>query len=146
MLGQGARRCRPDAERTGSDRAQLRRQSRRSAWTAAGLPAERSWRNRHLAAARSQPGSGLRGTLCRRRRQILRRRSNCYSEPGGCLNMTINAADAAVHNAASRRSIWSRAWENHAPGYLFLLPWLIGFIGLTVGPIISSFYLSFTNF
>ncbi|MFY8031106.1 MAG: carbohydrate ABC transporter permease [Devosia sp.] len=47
----------------------------------------------------------------------------------------------AVNNAW-----WSRAWSNNAPGYLFLLPWLIGFLGLTIGPIISSFYLSFTNF
>lgn len=41
---------------------------------------------------------------------------------------------------------WSRAWHNHAPGYMFLLPWLIGFFGLTIGPIISSLYLSFTDF
>jgi len=43
-------------------------------------------------------------------------------------------------------SWWSRAWQANAPGYLFLLPWFIGFFGLTIGPIITSFYLSFTNF
>jgi len=37
-------------------------------------------------------------------------------------------------------------WQNHAPGYLFLLPWFIGFLGLTIGPILTSFYLSLTNF
>ncbi|WP_427118251.1 carbohydrate ABC transporter permease [Pseudarthrobacter scleromae] len=31
-------------------------------------------------------------------------------------------------------------------GYTFLLPWLLGFIILTVGPMISSLYLSFTNY
>ncbi|WP_164079317.1 sugar ABC transporter permease, partial [Stenotrophomonas maltophilia] len=31
-------------------------------------------------------------------------------------------------------------------GYLFLAPWFIGFFGLSVGPMIWSFYLSFTNF
>ncbi|MDJ0319253.1 sugar ABC transporter permease [Pseudarthrobacter sp. PS3-L1] len=31
-------------------------------------------------------------------------------------------------------------------GYAFLLPWLVGFIALTVGPMISSLYLSFTNY
>lgn len=51
------------------------------------------------------------------------------------------SSQRAVNNAW-----WSRAWTNNAPGYLFLLPWLIGFLGLTIGPIISSFYLSFTNF
>lgn len=43
-------------------------------------------------------------------------------------------------------SFWSGVWQNHAPGYLFLLPWLIGFLGLTIGPILTSFYLSFTHF
>lgn len=31
-------------------------------------------------------------------------------------------------------------------GYLFLIPWLIGFFGLTLGPAIASLYLSFTNY
>lgn len=43
-------------------------------------------------------------------------------------------------------NFWSGVWQNHAPGYLFLLPWLIGFIGLTIGPILTSLYLSFTDF
>ena len=60
--------------------------------------------------------------------------------------MTVHAAEAAPQDAASGTSKWSRAWQNHAPGYLFLLPWFIGFLGLTIGPIISSFYLSFTDF
>ncbi|MEO7220890.1 MAG: sugar ABC transporter permease, partial [Devosia sp.] len=37
-------------------------------------------------------------------------------------------------------------WSANGPGYLFLLPWFIGFFGLTVGPIVTSLYLSFTNF
>lgn len=31
-------------------------------------------------------------------------------------------------------------------GYGFLVPWLIGFFGLTVGPMLYSLYLSFTNY
>src|SRR4051812_37832946 len=31
-------------------------------------------------------------------------------------------------------------------GYLFLLPWLAGFFGLTLGPALASLYLSFTDF
>ncbi|MEJ1178488.1 carbohydrate ABC transporter permease [Arthrobacter sp. R4] len=31
-------------------------------------------------------------------------------------------------------------------GYTFLLPWLLGFIVLTIGPMVSSLYLSFTNY
>ena len=48
--------------------------------------------------------------------------------------------------AAVSTSWWSRIWQNDAPGYMFLLPWFIGFLGLTVGPMISSLYLSFTHF
>jgi len=57
--------------------------------------------------------------------------------------------DTLRANAAGKPasgSVWSRIWQNDAPGYLFLLPWLIGFIGLTIGPMITSLYLSFTNF
>ncbi|HEY0034582.1 MAG TPA: sugar ABC transporter permease [Devosia sp.] len=43
-------------------------------------------------------------------------------------------------------SRWSQIWSRNAPGYLFLLPWFLGFFGLTLGPMISSLFLSFTNF
>lgn len=62
----------------------------------------------------------------------------------------MTARSMSTSTVSSQRAVnnawWSRAWTNNAPGYLFLLPWLIGFLGLTIGPIISSFYLSFTNF
>lgn len=32
------------------------------------------------------------------------------------------------------------------PGYIFLFPWLVGFFFLTLGPILWSFYLSFTRY
>ena len=56
-----------------------------------------------------------------------------------------NSASTGAGRVASP-SFWSGVWQNHAPGYLFLLPWLIGFLGLTIGPILTSFYLSFTHF
>ena len=61
--------------------------------------------------------------------------------------MTARLAEgAAPGGRAATGSIWSRAWSNHAPGYMFLVPWFIGFFGLTIGPILYSLYLSFTNF
>src|SRR5438132_7439521 len=36
--------------------------------------------------------------------------------------------------------------DTRLAGYLFLLPWLIGFFCLTLGPTLSSLYLSFTDF
>ena len=41
---------------------------------------------------------------------------------------------------------FARAWRRNAPGYLFLIPWLIGFFGLTLGPTVASLYLSFTDY
>lgn len=38
------------------------------------------------------------------------------------------------------------ALARNAPAYLFLLPWFIGFFGLTLGPAIGSLYLSFTDY
>lgn len=32
------------------------------------------------------------------------------------------------------------------PAYVFLIPWIIGFVGLTLGPTLASLYLSFTDF
>jgi multiple sugar transport system permease protein len=53
---------------------------------------------------------------------------------------------APARKRAVSLSLWSRILQNDAPGYLFLLPWLIGFFGLTIGPIVTSLYLSFTDF
>lgn len=62
--------------------------------------------------------------------------------------MTARSLDsgAPARERAAAPSLWQRLWTRDAPGYLFLLPWFIGFFGLTIGPIISSFYLSFTDF
>ncbi|MGO8026820.1 ABC transporter permease, partial [Rhizobium leguminosarum] len=45
---------------------------------------------------------------------------------------------------AERR--FKRLWHANAPGSLFLLPWLIGFFGLPLGPALISLYLSFPDF
>jgi multiple sugar transport system permease protein len=38
------------------------------------------------------------------------------------------------------------AWREAVEGYLFILPWLVGLVIFTLGPIIASFYFSLTNF
>lgn len=60
--------------------------------------------------------------------------------------MAITSPTVTAAESTSSPSLWSRFWQNDAPGYLFLLPWLIGFLGLTIGPMVTSLYLSFTNF
>ena len=37
-------------------------------------------------------------------------------------------------------------FRKNLAGYTFLLPWLIGFFALAIGPIVSSLYLSFTDY
>ena len=61
----------------------------------------------------------------------------------------MTARSAADYRDTARvvtPSVWSRMWSRDAPGYLFLVPWFIGFFGLTLGPMVSSLYLSFTDF
>jgi multiple sugar transport system permease protein len=39
-----------------------------------------------------------------------------------------------------------KLWKENIAAYLFLLPWLIGISLLTIGPMLSSLYLSFTKY
>ncbi|WP_199613990.1 carbohydrate ABC transporter permease [Paenibacillus alkalitolerans] len=39
-----------------------------------------------------------------------------------------------------------KRWEHPVTGYLFISPWLIGFLGLTLWPMVLSVYYSFTNY
>lgn len=40
----------------------------------------------------------------------------------------------------------TKRWDTPIQGYLFISPWLIGFLLLTIWPMILSFYYSFTNY
>jgi len=51
-------------------------------------------------------------------------------------------ARPAPHRPAAR----TRTIRETLAGYTFLLPWLIGFLALTVGPMAYSLYLSFTSY
>jgi multiple sugar transport system permease protein len=53
---------------------------------------------------------------------------------------------AALPARPGAREGLRRAWRRNGAGYLFLLPWLAGFFGLTLGPTLASLYLSFTSF
>ncbi len=47
---------------------------------------------------------------------------------------------------ASRKPKSRRARREAVEGYLFILPWLLGFLIFVLGPMIASFYLSFTDY
>ncbi|MEF2245842.1 MULTISPECIES: carbohydrate ABC transporter permease [unclassified Paenibacillus] len=58
----------------------------------------------------------------------------------------ITVADSdAILGKKKRRSFLSR-WDAPIAGYLFIAPWLIGFIGLTAYPMLLSLYYSFTDY
>ena len=59
--------------------------------------------------------------------------------------MAVAASGRRPGGIALARSIRPRL-RAEAAGYLFLLPWLAGFFGLTLGPALASLYLSFTDF
>src|SRR5205085_2627940 len=50
--------------------------------------------------------------------------------------------------SAQKRSRISNALEKkeNIAGYLFLLPWFLGLVVFMAGPVLSSLYLSFTNY
>lgn len=52
----------------------------------------------------------------------------------------------ASPSVAAGGARWVRGLRRNLPGYLFLLPWLLGFLGLTLVPALGSLYLSFTDF
>lgn len=60
--------------------------------------------------------------------------------------MSTVSTNSGGRSAPSRDGWLARAWRRNGAGYLFLLPWLIGFFGLTLGPTLASLYLSFTNY
>jgi multiple sugar transport system permease protein len=61
--------------------------------------------------------------------------------------MTAAVSDPGVRLAASARARGAhRRVDTRLAGYLFLLPWFVGFFCLTLGPTLSSLYLSFTDF
>lgn len=61
------------------------------------------------------------------------------------MNRSTAVAVKAAAGKKKRRSILSR-WDAPIAGYLFILPWLLGFFGLTAYPMFLSLYYSFTDY
>ncbi len=61
--------------------------------------------------------------------------------------MTITSAPTAprARPPAGRRKVGLNARQNKA-AFVFLAPWIIGMVCLTLGPILASFYLSLTDY
>lgn len=59
--------------------------------------------------------------------------------------MATQATALTQARAGTARQSLSRRFRRNLPGYLFILPWLIGLIVFTLGPFVASLYLSFTD-
>src|SRR5215210_3071396 len=53
---------------------------------------------------------------------------------------------AKAQTPEEKRLQKKEASRDNKAGYLFLLPWLIGLVVITIGPMLASLYLSFTNY
>ncbi|BCH66717.1 sugar ABC transporter permease [Agrobacterium vitis] len=60
--------------------------------------------------------------------------------------MAGTSGAAPVMQPISTPSPFRASLARNAPGYLFLLPWFIGFFVLTLGPALFSFWLSLTDY
>jgi len=57
-----------------------------------------------------------------------------------------NAASVGLPLAAARKPLLTVARREALAGYLFIAPWLVGFLVLVLGPVIASFYFSLTDY
>ncbi|WP_270169039.1 carbohydrate ABC transporter permease [Paenibacillus sp. SYP-B4298] len=60
--------------------------------------------------------------------------------------MNRSASAAAGTGRSKHRSSFLKRWDAPIAGYLFISPWLLGFIGLTAYPMLLSLYYSFTDY
>jgi len=60
--------------------------------------------------------------------------------------IVAEVAAAPTTSAAGKRPWVTPQRREALIGYLFLLPWVIGFLGLTLGPMLFSLYASFTQY
>src|SRR5688500_18842888 len=60
--------------------------------------------------------------------------------------VTGAAGAAGPTGAAARDLAAARGRRRSRVAYLFLAPWILGVLGLTLGPMLASLYLSFTDY
>lgn len=60
--------------------------------------------------------------------------------------LSRDRARSVEKTESSRGRLGGRTLGEGTTAYLFLLPWFLGLVGLTLGPMIASLYISLTNF
>src|SRR5262245_14325483 len=67
-------------------------------------------------------------------------------QPSGARLHAPAAPRSGQQQRAQKRLAASRSRKETIAAYVFLVPWLLGFFLLTLGPMVASFYLSLTDF
>lgn len=62
------------------------------------------------------------------------------------MDKAIGPADRETHGGYAAPGVRWRLNREALDGYLFILPWAIGFIAFNVGPVLASLYLAFTDY
>ena len=70
----------------------------------------------------------------------------CRSEPWAPFSELSTIHRVKAKTPQEKRLQAKEAGRDNKAGYLFLLPWLIGLVVITIGPMLASLYLSFTNY
>src|SRR5579883_681480 len=60
----------------------------------------------------------------------------------GIATMTVGTQAATIRRREKRRLLG----RDGRVAYVFLAPWLIGLVGITLGPLVASLFLSFTHY
>lgn len=66
--------------------------------------------------------------------------------PGPAFMGETSSPPRARFSGRAPRKPWTEAQRSTAAGYAFLTPWLLGFFGITLLPMLASLVLSFTDF
>lgn len=65
---------------------------------------------------------------------------------GTAIPPAVEAPEPREGRRRRRRRALTKSQHEHIAAYLLLLPWLIGIVGITMGPLLASLYLSFTDY
>src|SRR4029079_11726277 len=81
-----------------------------------------------------------------RRRSSSRSSSRVWAEPMSAISELSQLKVSRGATREQRRAAKKAAGRDNKAAYLFLLPWLVGLVVITIGPMIASLYLSFTDY
>lgn len=72
--------------------------------------------------------------------------SNAAQSVNAVVKSEVARTPARLSSKATRHTWWTARRRQSLAAYLFLAPWLVGLIGVTIGPTVASLIISFTRY